>query len=100
MDTLESSKVICFSQERNILLGRLFKKATQRQRTQMLTTRQDQNASFLPKLYTTSHIEHRLKNTNYLPMLPSYLASQPEGKGSFCHGWNCVQAFAIFVFTS
>ena len=61
MDTLESSKVICFSQERNILLGRLFKKATQRQRTQMLTTRQDQNASFLPKLYTTSHIEYRLK---------------------------------------
>ena len=58
MDTLESSKVISFSQERNILLGRLFKKATQRQRTQMLTT---QNASFLPKLYTTSHIEHRLK---------------------------------------
>ena len=100
MDTLESSKVICFSQERNILLGRLFKKATQRQRTQMLTTRQDQNASFLPKLYTTSHIEHRLKNTNHLPMLPSYLASQPGGKGSFCHGWNCVQAFAIFVFTS
>ena len=44
--------------------------------------------------------KHRLKNTNYLPMLPSYLASQPGGKGSFCHGWNCVQAFAIFVFTS
>ena len=43
---------------------------------------------------------HRFKDTYYLPMLPSYLASQPGGKGWFCHGWNCVQALAIFVFTS
>ena len=68
--------------------------------TQIFATHQDQNASFLPKLYTTSQLKQRLENTHYLPMLPSYLASQPGGKGWFCHGWNCVQAFAIFDFTS
>ena len=100
MHTLASSKVIYFPQERNIQLGYLFKKAPQRQRTQIFATHQDQNASFLPKLYTTIQLKQRLENIHYYPMSPSYLASQPGGKGWFCHGWNCVQAFAIFDFTS
>ena len=100
MHILASYKVIYFPQERNIQLGYLFKKAPQRQRTQIFATHQDQNANFLPKLYTTSQLKQRLENTHYYPMLPSYLASQPGGKGWFCHGWNCVQAFAIFDFTS
>ena len=100
MHTLASYKVIYFPQERNIQLGYLFKKAPQRQRTQIFATHQDQNASFLPKLYTTIQLKQRLENTHYYPMSPSYLASQPGGKGWFCHGWNCVQAFAIFDFTS
>ena len=81
MHTLASSKVIYFPQERNIQLGYLFKKAPQRQRTQIFATHQDQNASFLPKLYTTIQLKQRLENTHYYPMSPSYLASQPGGKG-------------------
>ena len=34
---------------------------------------------FLPKLYITSRLKHRLKNTYYLPMFPSNLVSQPGG---------------------
>ena len=43
MHTLASSEVKYFPQERNIQLGYLFKKAPQRQRTQIFATHQDQN---------------------------------------------------------
>ena len=101
MHTLASSKVICFPQERNIQLSHLFEKAS-RTATANLNACDSSRSKrrFFCRNFTSRVNNHRFKDTYYLPILPSYLAPQPGGKGWFCHGWNCVQAFAIFVFTS